>query len=96
MCKLYIRIRAIFTASLGGVLFGYDMGVIAGALPPLAEYFGLTPSQEERVVSLLYFGGVWGAATGGVLCDGIGRKFAILFTDVSRRRSVVAFASILY
>mmetsp|Transcript_41322 Transcript_41322/g.74488 ORF Transcript_41322/g.74488 Transcript_41322/m.74488 type:complete len:695 (+) Transcript_41322:176-2260(+) len=75
-------IQAILTASLGGVLFGYDLGVIAGALPPLSVYFQLTPSQEESIVSLLYFGGGIGAASGGFLCDWFGRKFAIMFTDV--------------
>mmetsp|Transcript_37160 Transcript_37160/g.80210 ORF Transcript_37160/g.80210 Transcript_37160/m.80210 type:complete len:682 (+) Transcript_37160:204-2249(+) len=75
-------IQAILTASIGGVLFGYDMGVIAGALPPLSAYFQLTPSQEEWVVSLLYFGGGVGAASGGFLCDWFGRKFSIMFTDV--------------
>lgn len=59
------------------------MGVISGALPLLSEYFQLTPSQEEWIVSLLYFGGGVGAASGGFLCDLFGRKTAILFTDVS-------------
>jgi len=82
-------IQAIFTASLGGVLFGYDLGVIAGALPPLSAYFQLTPSQEEWVVSLLYFGGGVGAASGGFLCDWFGRKFSIMFTDVSDIASTI-------
>ncbi|KAL7535501.1 hypothetical protein ACHAXR_010861 [Thalassiosira sp. AJA248-18] len=64
------------------VSLGYDMGVISGALPLLSTYFQLTPSQEEWIVSLLYFGGGVGAASGGFICDWRGRKFAILFTDV--------------
>mmetsp|Transcript_14054 Transcript_14054/g.28436 ORF Transcript_14054/g.28436 Transcript_14054/m.28436 type:complete len:469 (+) Transcript_14054:97-1503(+) len=75
-------VQAILTASLGGILYGYDMGVISGALPLLSAYFRLTPQQEELIVSLLYFGGGVGAATGGFLCDRFGRKFAILITDV--------------
>lgn len=78
----YFYIQAILTASLGGVLYGYDMGVISGALPLLSSYFQLTTSQEEWIVSLLYFGGGVGAASGGFLCDWFGRKFAIMFTDV--------------
>ena len=69
-------------ASLGGVLFGYDMGVIAGALPQLTSTFSLTESQQELVVSILYLGGGLGAALGGTLCDVLGRKPAILWTDV--------------
>lgn len=75
-------VQAILTASLGGILYGYDMGVISGALPLLSAYFRLTPQQEELIVSLLYFGGGVGAASGGFLCDWFGRKFAILITDV--------------
>ena len=77
-------IQAIITASIGGILYGYDMGVISGALPLVSSYFQLAPSQEEWVVSLLYFGGGVGAASGGFLCDWFGRKIAILITDVSR------------
>ena len=75
-----MQITAI--ASLGGVLFGYDMGVIAGALPQLATTFDLTENQQELVVSILYVGGGLGAALGGTLCDVLGRKPAILWTDV--------------
>ncbi|CAB9498293.1 xylose-proton symporter-like 3, chloroplastic [Seminavis robusta] len=70
-------------ASLGGVLFGYDMGVIAGALPQLKETFDLSSKQEELVVSILYVGGGLGAAFGGTICDFLGRKPAILWTDVT-------------
>jgi MFS family permease len=59
------------------------MGVISGSLPLLSLYFNLTTSEEDWIVSLLYFGGGVGAATGGFICDWLGRKFAILITDVS-------------
>eukprot|EP00986_Skeletonema_menzelii_P012293 scaffold6719_cov152-Skeletonema_menzelii.AAC.3 len=75
-------IQAILTASIGGILYGYDMGVISGALPSLTAYFQLSSIQQEWVVALLYFGGGVGAATGGFICDLFGRKSAILVTDV--------------
>ena len=75
-------IQAIFAASIGGILYGYDMGVISGALPSLGVYFQMTSTQEEWVVSALYFGGGFGAATGGFLCDLFGRKRSILLTDL--------------
>jgi MFS family permease len=68
-------------ASLGGVLFGYDLGVISTALPQLIDTFDLTSSQQELAVSILYLGGGIGAALGGSLCDAFGRKRAILITD---------------
>ena len=75
-----IKVTAI--ASLGGVLFGYDMGAVAGALPQLAETFDLEDSQKERVVSILYLGGGVGACVGGALCDWGGRQRTILGTDI--------------
>ena len=38
------------TAALGGFLFGYDTGVISGALPPLTRAFDLTLPQQQQVV----------------------------------------------
>lgn len=63
-------------------MYGYDLGVISGALPSLSTYFQMTANQEEWVVALLYFGGGVGAATGGFICDLFGRKRAILITDL--------------
>jgi MFS family permease len=75
-------LRAVFFSSVGGILFGYDLGVISGALPQIAATFYLTESQQESVVSFLYVGGIVGAAVGGFVCDRFGRKFAILTTDL--------------
>ena len=75
-----IKITAI--ASLGGCLFGYDLGAISGALPQLTSYFQLEDSQQEWIVSILYLGGGLGAAVGGTLCDQLGRKTSILGTDI--------------
>uniref|UniRef100_A0A7S2UKA0 Hexose transporter 1 n=1 Tax=Attheya septentrionalis TaxID=420275 RepID=A0A7S2UKA0_9STRA len=75
-------IKSTAIASLGGILFGYDMGVISGALPQLEVAFDLSQRQQEMVVSFLYLGGGLGAAVGGTLCDMAGRRWCILFTDV--------------
>lgn len=75
-------IKAATIASLGGILFGYDLGCISGALPQMASTFSFTERQQEMVVSFLYLGGGLGAAIGGSLCDTAGRRTAILVTDV--------------
>eukprot|EP00559_Dactyliosolen_fragilissimus_P002988 CAMPEP_0184864214 /NCGR_PEP_ID=MMETSP0580-20130426/14136_1 /TAXON_ID=1118495 /ORGANISM="Dactyliosolen fragilissimus" /LENGTH=602 /DNA_ID=CAMNT_0027362907 /DNA_START=112 /DNA_END=1920 /DNA_ORIENTATION=+ len=75
-------LKAIAIASLGGILFGYDLGVISGALPLLTEEFFLSRTQQEMVVSFLYIGGGIGAALGGLICDGSGRRMCILLTDI--------------
>jgi len=76
-----LLIRAAIIASLGGVLFGYDLGVISGALPQLKQEFNLSDTDQEIGVSVLYVGSIIGAGYGGALCDAFGRKRAILIID---------------
>lgn len=65
-------------ATFGGLLFGYDTGVINGALEPLTRDLGLTSFTEGLVVSILIFGAAIGAVVGGKLSDKYGRRHNIL------------------
>lgn len=65
-------------ATFGGLLFGYDTGVINGALEPMKEDLGLTAATEGFVVSILIFGAAVGALIGGQLADKYGRRHNIL------------------
>lgn len=75
-----LKITAI--ASLGSVLFGYDSGCIAGALPQIEESLALNSWRSEWVVSTLYVGACFGAVVGGGICDDFGRRMTVLLTDV--------------
>jgi sugar porter (SP) family MFS transporter len=75
-----VAVSAAITA-LGGLLFGYDTGVVSGALLFLKKDFGgLSSFQEELVTSLLLVGAVIGALTAGRLADLIGRRLTVLIT----------------
>ncbi len=67
-------------AALGGLLFGYDTGVISGALIFIRTQFGLSTFQQELVVSVVLVGAAVGALTGGRLADVFGRRFMLLIT----------------
>src|SRR6202161_1258643 len=72
--RRHVAGSAAITA-LGGLLFGYDTGVVSGALLFLKKDFGgLSSFQQELVTSLLLVGAVAGALTAGRLADRIGRK----------------------
>lgn len=62
------------TAATGGLLFGFDTGVINVALPSLREQFNLSPDQESIVVSAVLFGAMFGPFLAGFLTDLLGRK----------------------
>ena len=75
-----VAISAAITA-LGGLLFGYDTGVVSGALLFVKNDFGgLSSFQQELVTSLLLVGAVVGALTAGRISDWIGRRPTVLIT----------------
>lgn len=63
--------------ALGGFLFGFDTGVVSGALLYLKKDFGLNSFQQGSVVSVLLIGAVVGAASAGRLADRLGRRRAL-------------------
>ncbi|HEX5327097.1 MAG TPA: sugar porter family MFS transporter [Acetobacteraceae bacterium] len=63
---------------MAGVLFGYDQGVISGALHGIRRAFGLGPLLIEVVTSWVTLGALFGSLLGGELADRLGRKKAVL------------------
>jgi MFS transporter, SP family, solute carrier family 2 (myo-inositol transporter), member 13 len=61
-------------AGLGGLLYGVDVGIIAGALPYLEATSGLNSSQLSIVVAAVLLGSVMSTLFAGMLADWMGRK----------------------
>ncbi len=78
----YVRLVTL-VATFGGLLFGYDTGVINGALAYMKRDFGLTPLTEGMVTSFLLFGAALGAVIGGHLSDRFGRRTCIMTLAVA-------------
>jgi sugar porter (SP) family MFS transporter len=77
-----VVISAAITA-LGGLLFGYDTGVVSGALLFVKKDFGgLSNFQQELVTSLLLVGAMAGALAAGRIADRVGRRPTVLGTAV--------------
>lgn len=69
-------------AALAGLLFGYDTGVISGAILYIKDQFQLASGAVQGVVSAVLFGAVIGAALSGALADRFGRKKVIVVTAI--------------
>ena len=80
--RRFVNIAATITAT-GGLLFGYDTGVISGALLFIRQEFApLSAFQEGIIVSFLLVGAMVGALSGGPLSDRVGRRPAALLAAI--------------
>jgi SP family xylose:H+ symportor-like MFS transporter len=71
-----------FVATLGGLLFGYDTAVIAGAIGFLQKRFALTPLEEGWAAASALAGCVLGAALAGTISDRLGRRRMLIVAAV--------------
>ncbi len=78
---VYVIIASII-AGISGLLFGYDTGVISGAMLFLQKDFNLDASQQGIVVSILLLGAAIGAIGIGKFADALGRKRLLYITSV--------------
>jgi SP family arabinose:H+ symporter-like MFS transporter len=75
--SLYVYLIAT-VAAISGLLFGFDIAVINGAIIFIRDQFALTEFQTEIAASSLLAGCVLGASIGGVLSDRFGRRRTLI------------------
>jgi sugar porter (SP) family MFS transporter len=73
---------ASIIAAFGGLLFGYDTGVVAAALPFIKDTFALDDTMKQVVTASLLAGAVIGVIVGGPLSDRLGRRTTLLGVTV--------------
>jgi sugar porter (SP) family MFS transporter len=76
------RILIFLLAALEGLVYGYDTGVVAGALLFLKKDMGLTPAMQGLIVSALLFGSLIAAPIAGFLSDRFGARKLIALAGV--------------
>jgi sugar porter (SP) family MFS transporter len=76
--QAFIR-RVSFIAGLGGILYGFDMGVIAAALIYVRDSFHLSTVMQEVLVIAVLIGVMVGALVGGAVADRIGRRKTLVW-----------------
>jgi sugar porter (SP) family MFS transporter len=79
--RQFIYLAAAVSA-LGGMLFGYDIGVISGAILFIKNEFSLSSGLEEIVVSSVLLGSLCGALVGGSMADRLGRRRLLIVTAI--------------
>jgi SP family xylose:H+ symportor-like MFS transporter len=86
--SMVFTILICLVATLGGLLFGYDTGVINGAIGPMGKYFGavrnleLTDFETGWAASSALVGCVLGAVLAGTMSDRLGRKKVLIISAV--------------
>ncbi|XP_031591245.2 solute carrier family 2, facilitated glucose transporter member 10 [Oreochromis aureus] len=73
---------ASVVSTLGGLVFGYELGIISGALLQLKADFRLSCIQQEALVSSLLIGALLASIIGGCLIDRHGSRNSILISNV--------------
>lgn len=69
-------------SGISGMLFGYDTGVISGAILFIKQEFALGSFMQELVISAVLIGAIIGAFAGGSLADRFGRRKMIIFAAI--------------
>jgi sugar porter (SP) family MFS transporter len=74
--------RVSLIAGLGGILYGFDMGIIAAVMVFVNESFTLSTYMRETVVSVVLVGYMSGAIAGGGIADRIGRRPTLMWGGI--------------
>ncbi len=75
--------QCTFVAAVGGLLFGYDTAVVAGAIGFIQEKYNLSAAMTGWVASCALVGCMVGAMIAGVMSDKLGRKKVLMISGIA-------------
>ena len=76
------RFTLYFFGALGGILFGYDLGVISGVLPFIGKLWSLTAWDKGVITAILSVGAIFGALASSRTNEALGRRRTIMVAAV--------------
>ena len=89
--KWYVY-KATIVAAVGGLLFGYDTAVVAGAIGFIEKLYNLSPAMKGWIASCALIGCIIGAMFAGTVSDKVGRKKMLILSGVMFAVSSVGIA----
>ncbi|KYR01290.1 sugar transporter family protein [Tieghemostelium lacteum] len=84
----------VILSALGGFIFGYNTGVITGALPHIAKEYDMNTVQQGLVVCSVLLGALIGSVSGGLLANIWGRKPILILTAITTIVGGIGIAAI--
>jgi len=69
-------------ASLGGLLFGFDIAIFSGTIPFITPFFDLSPGELGWMASCLYVGCIVGSIAFGKITEYLGRKTSLILVSI--------------
>ena len=79
--QFYINV-IVFIVAIGGILFGFDTGIIAGSLPFIIKTYNPSLFETEFIVSVLVLGAFLGSLSSGKLVNYFGRRKLLLYLSL--------------
>lgn len=79
-CSMFTLLSSVI-AAVSGLLVGYELGLISGALLQIRAVLALNCHEQEMIVSSLLIGALLTSLTGGILIDRYGRRTAIILSS---------------
>lgn len=83
----------IIVAAVGGALYGYDLGIISGALAFMNRDIAMTPTELHIMPGAVLFGGAFATLVTGPLCDWCGRRKMLIAAAIIFILGVIVIAT---